>query len=536
MRARRRMATTLALTVAGALLAAAPAAAKQVDSGWSWTNYGPELMSVACSDPLSCVAVGQGGAVLRSPNTDDVPLRWSFPELQRDPDPLFADEPVDLVAVTCTDTSCLAVSNTPTPRPGFGSWVYRSTDGGIGWTAEQQLPEVGGRKTASAAAIACTPAPPDAGGHDCYAAGVDGGIWRSTDDGQTWKGVPLPAAAGATASFDKIACAGGDACVAAGGDTTPSSVLIEGAKVTVLKTPVGIDKRFAGLACDRPGRCVGTGGVGKYALLDVDDARWGAVRDFRVNKPKGLVVGAMSCPLEDVCVGLTDSGLALRTTDLGAPSQNWGRRPAPDTLDALACVTSSACVAVGNAASWFASFDVGSGFGRVNQVGKFDLAQCTATFSPTCVGAGKSQVGVSRTGGELWTLPLDDRSALNANTVNCTAPSTCQILGQTDNLFTEDFDVWRARFPPVQSAAGSEDQTCVTATLCVAVGEGTAYTTFDAGVTPWVENPGPPVRPSAGIACLPGRTDPVTCLVPAKDLILIGTMTQDAAGLPHWRW
>jgi hypothetical protein len=198
-------------------------------------------------------------------------------------------------------------------------------------------------------------------------------------------------------------------------------------------------------------------------------------------------------------------------------------------------VTTS-CVAVGKGAAWYASFDLGSGFGRVNEIAKFDVAQCTAELSPTCVAGGKENVGVSRTGGTLWTLPLADRGALNTSAIECTAPSTCLILGMNDALFTGDLDVFRPRFGPVQSAAGSENQTCVTATLCVAVNDGTVYTTFDGGATQWSQNAFPHVRPSAGVGCLPGRTSPVTCFVPIKDLILIGTMAQDAAGLPHWSW
>jgi hypothetical protein len=524
----------MTLAVIGTLAVALPAQAAEIKpSGWSWTNYGPELMGVSCITPNTCVAVGQGGAVLRSPNTDDVPLAWTMVALEKDDQ--VPDAPVDLVGVTCSDTSCLAVSEAPTD-PDFPSWVYRSTDAGVSWTAVQALPAVGARKTTHAEAITCAPDEATAATRVCYAAGIDGGIWRSANDGQAWKAVPLPATAGATASFDKIACASASDCVAAGGDTTPSSVLIEGTTVTPLKTPIGIDKRFAALACDNPARCIATGGVGKYTLLSISGERWGPVHEFRKKAPLGLVVKALSCPVANSCVGLTGDGLALRTDDLGADGdQNWVRRPVPAIIGALDCVTSS-CIGVGKSAAWYASFDLGSGFLRVNEVAKFDVAQCAAALSPTCVAGGKENVGVSRTGGTLWTLPIADHGALNTSAIECTAPSTCLILGMNDALFTNDLNAFRPRFGPVQSAAGSGNQTCVNATLCVAVNDGVVYTTFDGGLTQWTQNAFPHVRPMAGLACIPGQTAPVTCFVPIKDLILIGTMAPDAGGLPHWNW
>jgi hypothetical protein len=538
--AARTVAISICLAVAALLTTTAGAQAKEVPSGWSWTNYGPQLMAVSCVDADTCVAVGQGGAVLRSPNSDAIPLDWTHVALQRDPDPLYKTEPVDLVDVTCSASSCLAISNTPTPRTTYGSWVYRSVDHGVTWTPVQMLPQTGSRKTRSAAAIDCAPDPDPSTPttHTCYAVGTGGGIWRSTDDGQGWTGVPYSAGTlGGAVAFDHVVCPNPDACIAAGGDTLPASLVIHGTEATLLKTPVGIDKRWAALACDTPTRCIGTGGVGGYSLITLDGSpAWGVAHEFREKKPLGLTVTAISCPVAGSCVGLTDSGLALRSDDIAsADPRNWARRPVTDVVGALDCVAAD-CVAVGKMASWYASFDLGSNWGRVNEVAKFDVAQCSPDLAPTCVAGGKENVGVSRTGGTLWTLPIADHGALNTNSVNCTAPSTCLISGMTDMLYTTDLDVWRPRFGPVQSAAGSENQTCVTPTLCVAVNDGTVYTTFDAGVTPWSQNQFPHVRPAAGIACVPGRTDPVTCLVPVKDLILLGTMTQDEGGLPHWTW
>lgn len=510
--------------------------ATPVPSGWTWTNYGPELMSISCITDATCVAVGQGGAVLRSPNTAEVPLAWTFVDLVKDPsDP---DNPVDLVGVSCSTTSCLAVSAPLTPTVTYGSWVYRSTDGGATWAAVQQLPMVAGaQKTNVGAAVTCAPDPDaTADTRQCYIVGLDGGIWRSTNDGRTWAGIPLPTTAPKTTSFDKVACSGPSTCVAAGGDSVPSSALISGTTVRLLKTPIGITKSFAALACDGPRRCVGTGGEGGYSIMIMDASpNWGNVQTFRRNPLQaGVTVKVLDCPIKNTCIGLDKDGGLLRTDALSTPTVKWSMRPVPMIIGALDCV-GSACRGVGKAAAWFASPDLGSTFRRVNQVAEFDLAVCGGTLDAACIAGGKENVGRSITGGTLWTLPVADRGALNVKAIRCETSLVCSFFGQTEVLATRDMNVFRPRFGPVQSAAGSDAQTCVTDDICVAVNESVVYTTFDGGRTQWSSNQFPKVRPM-GITCLPGVTDPVTCLVAVKYNILIGTMTQDAQGLPHWDW
>ena len=456
--------------------------ATEVPSGWLWTNYGPELKAVACITPDTCVAVGQGGAVLRSPNTADVPLAWTFIDLKKDPsDP---DNPVDLVGVTCSSSSCLAISSPLTPTVAYGSWIYRSIDAGATWTAIQQLPLVAGvKRTNVGSAIACSPDPSaTADTRQCYVAGLDGGVWRSDDDGRSWAGIPLPATAAKTTSFDKIACSAPGVCVAAGGDQTPSSALIRGSAVTLLATPVGLTKRFAALACDGAARCVGTGGQGKYSVMSMDASpTWGSAQAFRRNPLQaGIAVKVLDCPIENTCIGLDLDGNLLRTDALADTTVKWAMRPAPMIIGALDCL-GSACVGVGKAAAWYTSIDLGSSFSRVNQVAEFDVAECGGPLGSACIAGGKENVGRSVTGGTLWTLPIADRGAFNTKAIRCQSSLACSFFGQFEVLTTEDMNVYRPRYGPVQSAAGSESQTCVTDTLCVAVNESVVFTTFDGG-------------------------------------------------------
>ncbi|MDO8730998.1 MAG: hypothetical protein Q7L55_00245 [Actinomycetota bacterium] len=505
-----------------------------VTSGWSWTNYGPELKAVACSQPSTCVAVGQGGAVLRSPGTATVPLAWTFVDLKKDPE--HPANPVDLVGVSCSNTSCLAVSAPLSPTISYGSWVYRSTDAGVTWAAVTQLPPVGARKTMFGSAIACSPdKAATADNRNCYVVGNAGGVWRSTDDGRTWAGLALPATA-STAGFSKVACASTSACVAVGGDELPSSAMLNGNTVTLLTTPIGINQNFAALACDNPSRCVATGGQGDYTILTINDSpTWSTALKFRRSPlPPVAKVVSVSCPAVNYCVGINGDGNVLQTTALGQPNNYWLMRPVQPSIATLACVTSF-CVGVGKMAAWYSSIDSGADFDRVNEVAKFDLAVCTTTLSPTCIAGGEMNLGRSITGGTLWSLPIADRGALNTKEIRCQSSLSCQIFGQTETLATDDMTVFRPRFGPVQSAAGADAVSCVTDTLCVSPKESVVFTTFDGGITEWSSNQMPKVRPTS-ITCLAGKTDPVTCFEPDKYNILMGTMTKDAQGLPHWQW
>lgn len=513
--------------------------ATPVKSGWSWTDYGPELLSVSCSAPGTCVAVGVDGAVLRSPNTGpdaaQVPLAWSFVALR--PDPKVPDKAVALVAVSCSATSCLAVSGEPDPPTvSYVSSVYRSTDNGATWTEVQQLPATGTRKATLGQGIACAPDPSaTADTRVCYVVGVTGGIWRSTNDGQSWAGVSLPPAGAATAAFDKIVCPSADLCVAAGGNGSPSSALIRGTTVTMLTTPAGIDEKFAALACDPAAHCVAAGKEVGYTVMTLDaNPAWGPVQSFRKDPKDKAGAVVLVCPIANTCVGLDGSGNGLHTETLTTPGVQWRRIPAPPVIEALSCLA-KACVGVGKSAAWYVSSDLGYNFERVNEVAKFDVAVCDSRFSPACIAGGEQNIGRSITGGTLWTLPIASRGALNTKAIRCQSSTQCEVFGQTEVLVTEDMNVWRPRFGPVQAAQGSEAQFCVTDTLCVAANESVVFTTFDGGRTQWSSNQLPDVRPS-GISCLPGKTDPVTCFIAVKTNILIGRMTQGADLLPRWQW
>ena len=435
----------------------------------------------------------------------------------------FLTYPHELTGVTCNRSFCLAVSNTRTSAATFVSRVYRSTDEGARWLGGVALPE-SPAKTRSAVALACDPS------NVCYAVGPGGGVWRSQDEGRAWKPLSVPSPAG---SYRRVACPALARCVAVGGDASGSSALIEGASVTDMPLPKGVGNGILGLACDTKVRCTATDGLGHFMSASIPAKAWGAAKLF----PKSAAVSALACPEENVCVGLTETGNVIRTTRLSSGSGDWHRRPV-DTLnlEAITCHHAD-CVAVGKAGAWWASFDAGSEFRRVNEVAKLDAVQCSAAFKPTCVGGGKEDIGVSRSAGELWSEPLSGVLGLNMKSINCTSPSECLLLGKTLTLSTTNLREFSRRHPATSDPGGVDAVTCISKDDCVAFSKGVVYTTLDGAVTPWSQSAFPGTPTAA--ACLPPGTGPVECVVTTKtllgDFIVLGTMSQ-SDGQVAWNW
>lgn len=475
------------------------------------------MRDISCSSPGDCVAVGQRGMILRSTLGQDQPLAWARVPLEY---------PEELTGVTCNRAFCLAVSNTRISDATYVSKVYRSDDDGATWDDGVELPPDGKQKTRSALGLACD------GGGDCYAVGPAGGVWRSKDGGRKWDGLDVPADKPAT--YERVACPRDGVCVTVGGDERGSSAVIDGGKVTAVDLPPKSGKGLHGLACDTETRCTATDGLGNYFSMALPEKKWGDLQTF----PKEAPVSALSCSGPGICVGLS-AGVALRTTNLGEPGVEWRRRPT-DTLNlkALDCVA-DACVASGDEAAWYEGFDDGYQWERVNEVAKFDVAQCPAgSFGDACVAGGQHDIGLSTTGGKLWGEPLAGVTGLNIKAINCTGSADCLLLGKTQALFTGDVftagpEDFEARTPTTVDPAGTDAQTCITRDLCVGASEGVTYTTFDGARTAWGQAA---FKGRAGaIACLPGHTDPAVCIAATREFVQIGTMTR-TADKAKWSW
>ncbi len=513
------------------VMAGAPAApAKEIKSPWTWTNYGPALRDVSCSSPGKCVGVGQRGAVLHTAGAGG--LAWSGVNLTSPENP-FPDE---LAGVTChagapSGTFCLAVSNDIDLGGDFHSKVYRSTDNGATWSGGVELPAAG--VTQSAAALACDPAA-DA----CYAVGPSGGAWRSLDQGRKWEPLELPAMPG---SYRRVACPSRGKCVAVGGRST--GAIIEGTKIRPLPPPVKMGRDMLGLACDKPTRCTATTGP-EYLSVDLTAAepKWGPAQlFFPPPSTKGTSVTALACPAEDHCVGVGKSGSGDVSVGTASLSEGaWDRLPLPTTTHQLTAISCEriGCVAVGQKALWFSNLDVvdvgATDWKRDSELSDFNAVHCSEQLSPLCVAGGDTVIGASHSRGTLWSWSLE-KAKLNTQTIHCAAPSECLILGMSEVLFTKDLIHFIPRQPPTTDPAGTDVQTCITQVLCVGLGGGVTYTTLDGAQTGWVQTSFPGGKTML-MACVPGRTDPVTCVAAPStgDFVYRGTMPKnDPKG---WKW
>jgi hypothetical protein len=508
------------------LFAAGTASAAEIKpSGWTWTNYARTLNDVSCASATSCVAVGDEGIVMRTTGDPAAPLAWSGVG--------GLVHPVQLAGVTCTAGFCLAVSNTSAVTALFHSLVYKSTDNGASWSAGVALPAAQGTitKTWSAKTLDCDPAP--AGSRACYAAGAGGGVWRSTDDGASW--TALDRAKGAPA-YGQIDCPAAGVCAAVSGSASPDVAVITDTKITPVAMPAKTGAGATAVGCDTATNCTVTDGLGHFMALTVPSGTWGTVKSF----PPKVGVTSLSCPAKDTCVGLS-TGIFVRTTALSSTTGSWKRRPSGDAipfnLQALACAPgSTTCVAVGKVASWFQSADAGFTTTPVNAVPTQDAVDCPAAFSGLCVGGGDKSVGVSRSGGTLWTTPLAGVAHLDTVSVRCTGLSTCTLLGKESTLLTTDLENFGGGlFPTTFDPAGTDGLTCVTDLVCVGLTTSVTYTTLDGAKSLWTKSAFVPEKPSQ-VACIAGKTDPVTCLAVTTDNLLRGTMTIGDGGRIHWQW
>ena len=497
------------------LACAAPAAnAAEVPSEWTWTDYGPSpprrLLRVA--RPLRRGRPARDGPLLQA-------RRRRRPRLVADPAIEFPEE---LDGVTCTTSFCLAVSNTREGSATFTSQVFRSTDGGATWSAGVALPPAdagpGGAKTRTAIALACA-----GDGSSCYAVGTGGGIWRSTDGGVSWTALDPPPG---KAAYDHVDCPSAGVCVAAGGDDVGYSAVIEGTAVTPVELPAKFGKGVVALACDSATRCIGADGLGHYSLLDVAKKDWGAAKLF----PK----------VKAVTRHLLSRGRQLRRPLRADRAAHHGarRRDLETAADRLARPRRAdlhrhRLRRRRRTRELVHRLEIGFDWGRLNEVAKFESIQCGGDLVKSCVAGGEKDVGVSRSGGELWSEPLSGYSGLDVKAINCTGFSECLFLGKTMTLFTKDLVSFAGRHPTITDPKGTDAQTCITKEICVGINEGVTYTTLDGAVTDWNQNAFP--EKATSVACVHGHTAPAQCLATTREFLALGTMTHDD-GKIRWNW
>jgi photosystem II stability/assembly factor-like uncharacterized protein len=450
--------------------------------------------------------VGEDGAILGS-TAPDAPLSWergTVPGGQ------------DLVSVACRGALCITVSGGDGTTAGV-SKVLRSDDGGDTWSAADALPPAtvrGGAKTRVASAVACPPS------GACVIAGAAGGIWRSTDRGQSWSALPdsslgLP--------YRALACPDTGVCLLVG---PGKPVVLRGTDATTIASPTS--GNLKAVACESETTCTASDSLARVISISAPWRGW----DKPVALPKDLDAISLACPAAETCVGLSGKGPGLRTTS--RPSGDWTKRPT-GTADLIAVdCAGTTCAAVGKAARWYGSQDTGFTWGQVNAVDKFDAVACPAgAGSGTCVAGGKDAIGRSTAAGDLWTTPVA-ASGLDVAAVSCAGFPTCVALSDTRTFASLDAgQTWRNRLPAGSVGHGPETGTCFDADRCVAIGHGAVFTTFDGAQTGWSIGsiPTAPGESLKSIACPTTET----CVVATSEGIYRGSLSV-AGGSVSWTW
>jgi len=315
-----------------------------------------ELNAVSCTAATSCVAVGD---YVNSSGLDvTLAERWNGGRwtIQPTPDPSGAQFFSALSGVFCATPGACEASGTSDAGPFAERW------NGTSWRV-QTVPAPAGAQFAQLFGISCAAS-------SCEAVG---GYFNSSGAfvplGERWNGtawhaqpVPNPARASTNILFG-VSCPSPSDCTAVGqgnGDGTPFALgeRRRGGRwsIEAVPSPVGAaENQLTGIACPATDRCMAVGTVGPTrGVLSTEALRWNGARWSNQPIPTvpGAFLNAVSCMSASAClaVGGSDSGtLAERWTGTSWRIQPI-RTPAgavSSALNGISCLSPSFCMAAG---------------------------------------------------------------------------------------------------------------------------------------------------------------------------------------------
>jgi len=491
-----------------------------------------DATAVTCAGATSCVAVGQGtggstdGAVALV--SVDAGASWTRSTVPRSTLPL--------AAVSCPSTSdCAAVAGWPTnaaPGPPGTDAVF-STDGGRTWTAAP-LPAA----VAALATVSCTP------GGFCLAGGTGPGttangntppvLVASTDGGARWSSVPVPTGyfdlghLETTIEIGTVLCTTGEHCLLTG--------LLNGTK-----SGDAFFTNDGGATWSESAGWESAGGEGP-----------GIPSSISCPSSTTCVAVAMSFSFETATVLVSDDGGASwhDASDTAGDPYSGNGTPGDSfaTLSALTCVSSSACVVVGqNQRGWLYAATTADGGATWTPspvpvpVGALDGVSCWSATACLAVGSSPADVGVALTtkdGGAHWTdVPLPAGTP-PLDAVSCAGTGRCVAVGQDPvssspavALSTGDGgEVWDTAPLPAGTAVATLD--CATPSVCWVGGTsggifGPAYLAESSdGGHSWQPSALPTGLPGiAGLSC----SGPDDCLAVTADADLVADPVKGSA-------
>ena len=248
-------------------------------------------------------------------------------------------------------------------------------------------------------------------------------------------------------------------------------------------------------------------------------------------------VKALSCPSTSLCVGVSELGSVVRSTDPTAATPTWTRQNietnnvchdgidafCPASLNAVSCPTTALCVAVDGFGSAFVSTNPAAAdpaWAETSINGETPLTAVSCLSASLCVavdGSGRALVSHNPTATSPdWASAFIDTQPLRS--VSCSATTLCVAVSSFGKALTTTNPT--AAHPTWKSATVNgidvlQGISCVSTSMCVAVGftvpggfyhEWSAITTNPTAATPtWTVTeidvaPDPPAAPTA-VSC-----------------------------------
>jgi hypothetical protein len=504
------------------------------------------LFGVACTSASACTAVGASTTTAGVPRT--VAERWNGTRwaIQATPNPPQGGG--FLNGVSCTSASaCTAVGTS-----NAGTLAERWN--GTRWTIQPTPnPRQGG---GGLSGVSCTSA------SACTAVGgSSAGTLAERWNGTRWAIQAIPSPAQGGGFLTSVACASASACTAVG--TSNAGTLAEGwngTKWAIQPTPTPAGAQFAFLnsvACTAPPACTAAGAyINSSGTFQTLAEHWNGTawhRQATPNRGPSLLIG-LACTSAAACtaVGYSNTNQSPGVLVERSAGTTWRTQAAPNppgaassSLNSVACIARSACVAVGattsrsrtmatlaerwNGTTWrIQPTPTPAGGGALNSV------SCTATAACTAVGGTASGSTLAeRSNGTTWTIQHTSNPAGAVQSfllaVSCTSPSACIAAGAyfttssqsgPARSLAERWNGKRWTILPTPNPAGAVQSflngvSCTAPSACTAIGEqhsaaGIVHTLAERwnGTTwriqPTANPPGVQFASLAGVSCTSG--------------------------------
>jgi hypothetical protein len=433
---------------------------------------GASLARASCPRSTACVAVGQSATHGISAQWNG--SGWSATRMPDGIDGFDQPSPVEPADVSCTAaTSCVAVGTFPDDARSLANQPVLLTWNGAKWTLTTGIPidfPVG---------VSCSSAT------DCTIAGWDGErseFGDATAAAAHWNGSQATSDAVAQEPiwlpfFLGIACPAGSGCVAVGGQTVHDGPLDEAQPL--MENSVGTT--FS-LSDTPPPHGPGSAGLNGISCASARNC---------------TVVGSASSPVNEFTYGPSSIPYAAHWNG----SQWSARSPARtvgqlETLRAVSCPTSSACVAVGDTAPTgsyqppntpIALLWNGTSWTRLavpsSLSGQWTSVSCVSATHCVALGTGEFEVW----NGSTWTAQPQADASDTLYSVSCTGVDACTAVGWNPGPLTVverwNGTAWTEQSPSAQqpfvavSCAGAAACQAISVSPVQAMGwDGTSWT------------------------------------------------------------